>query len=213
MYKATKLAAAIFAVGLLTVTQTQASWVVGYPWGLTHNGSAYMTHGGDVMTATQPGQNGYKYNSGASYSNNPLKCYGTKPTMGASAHCNVSATVRGVWPAYWLNNEGAYSSELDIAEWKGNGTCWMNTYDGSWESTGVTANNCDVKVQCTLINTASGNAVRCQYYINGSLRATHTCSNLRNKAMDLIRDLQMEGSSGSPGPTSARFTCSSTTSW
>jgi galactan endo-beta-1,3-galactanase len=209
-----KLAIGLLAVGLLGLTQLQAAWTVGYPWGRTHNGTAYMTHGGDVMTATQPGQSGYKYNSGTSYSTTKLICTASKPTMGASAYCNVSARVRGVWPAFWMTSEGAWTSELDIAEWKGSNTCWQNTYDGGWESTGTSANNATFKVQCTIINTAAGqNAVRCQYYINSSLKATHTGSNFRNKNFWLIRDLQMEGSSGSPGPTSARFTCSGVSQW
>ena len=60
MYKSAKLIVGVLAFGLLGLAQIRAAWTVGYPWGLTHNGNAYMTHGGDVMTATQPGSNGYK---------------------------------------------------------------------------------------------------------------------------------------------------------
>src|SRR5215510_3251818 len=130
MCTAFKLAVASLAVGLLGTAQTQAAWNVGYPWGRSHNGSAYMTHGGDVMTATQPGSNGYKYNSGASYSSVKLIATASDPTMGAQAYCNVSARVRGVWPAFWFTTEGAWTGEVDIAEWKGSNTCWQNTYDG-----------------------------------------------------------------------------------
>ncbi len=209
-----KIAVGGLVIGLLGVAQSHASWVVGYPWGRTHNGSAYMTHGGDVMTATQPGSNGYKYNSGASYSTVKLICTASKPTMGAQAFCNVSARVRGVWPAFWMTSEGAWTSESDIAEWKGSNTCWQNTYDGGWESTGTSANNATFRVEMNIINPTPGqNAVRCVYKINGSTKATHTGSNFRNKNFWLIRNLQMEGSSGSPGPTSARFTCSSVSQW
>jgi len=214
MYSKMEMALGGLVVGLLGMAQTQAAWNVGYPWGRTHNGSAYMTHGGDVMTATQPGSNGYKYNSGASYSTVKLIATASKPTMGAQAYCNVSARVRGVWPAFWFTSEGAWTGEVDIAEWKGSNICWQNTYDGGWESTGTSANNAVFKAHCWIVNTAPGqNTMRVQLSINNQVKATHTGNNFRNKNFWLIRNLQMEGSSGSPGPTSARYTCNSISQW
>ncbi len=199
MHKSTKPLLGALAFGLLGILSTQAAWNVGYPWGRTHNGSAYMTHGGDVMTATQPGTNGYKYNSGASYSTVLTKVWADDPTMGAQATCIHSNPVRGVWPAFWMTTEGAWTGEIDIAEWKGNGTCWQNAV---------------FKAHCWLINTAAGyNDVRVSVLINNVERAKHTGTNFRNKNFWIIRNLQMEGSSGSPGPTSASYTCKNISQW
>ena len=107
--------AAALAVGLFTTASSQADWIVGYPWGRSHNGSAYMTHGGDTMRATQPGSNGFKYNSGGSYSTVKMIVTASKPTMGAEAYCSAP-TVRGSWPAFWFTTEGAWTGEVDIAE-------------------------------------------------------------------------------------------------
>jgi hypothetical protein len=38
------------------------------------------------------------------------------------------------------------------------------------------------------------------YYLDGALQATHTAAGFYGQALWLIVDLQMEGSSGSPGP-------------
>ena len=214
MHKSTKPLLGALAFGLLGILSTQAAWNVGYPWGRTHNGSAYMTHGGDVMTATQPGTNGYKYNSGASYSTVLTKVWADDPTMGAQATCIHSNPVRGVWPAFWMTTEGAWTGEIDIAEWKGNGTCWQNTYDGGWETVTTNNTNAVFKAHCWLINTAAGyNDVRVSVLINNVERAKHTGTNFRNKNFWIIRNLQMEGSSGSPGPTSASYTCKIISQW
>ena len=133
--------------------------------------------------------------------------------MGAQAYCSVP-TMRGAWPAFWITTEGAWTGEVDIGEWKGSGTCWQNTYDGGWESIGTGANNCTVKTHIALKSTAAGqNDAYVYLYINGAWKATHTGTNFRNKNFWLIRDLQTEGSSGSPGPTSCRFTCNSVSQW
>lgn len=214
MYKSVKLTIGALAFGLLALTQVNAAWTIGYPWGRTHNGNVYMTHGGDVMTATQPGSNGKKYNSGGSYNSVKLVATAADPTMGAQAYCNVSARVRGVWPAFWITTEGAWTGEVDIAEWKGNNNCWQNTYDGGWEEKLTSANNAVFKTHCWIINTAAGqNNMRVDLSINNVVKAQHTGNNFRNKNFWLIRNLQMEGSSGSPGPASASFTCNGISQW
>jgi len=218
MYKSLKLALGVITLGFIGLAQVHAAWNIGYPWGRTHNGNAYMTHGGDVMTATQPGSNGYKYNSGASYSTTKIICTASDPTMGAQAYCNVSARVTGVWPAFWMTTEGAWTGEIDIAEWKGTNYCWQNTYDSSdspvWEEKLTSANAATFKAHCWIVNTAAGqNAVRVDLSINNVVKASHTGGQFRNKNFWLIRNLQMEGSSGSPGPASASFTCNAISQW
>lgn len=204
----------VLVVLALVAIQAQAAWNVGYPWGRTHNGSCYMTHGGDTMRATQPGSNGYKYNCGASYSTTKLYMWSGDSSTGAQAYC-TAPTVRGTWPAFWCTTEGAWTGEVDIAEWKGSSTVWQNTYDGGWETkTTGNSNNKTYKTHMQLKSTVAGqNDAWVWLYINGAWTATHTGSNFRNKNFWLIRNLQMEGSSGSPGPTSAQFICRSISQW
>jgi galactan endo-beta-1,3-galactanase len=212
MYKSFKLALGAVAFGLLGLSQVHAAWNIGYPWGRTHNGNVYMTHGGDVMTATQPGSNGYKYNSGGSYSTVMTKVWSGDTTMGAQATCIHSNPVRGVWPAFWMTTEGAWTGEVDIAEWKGSGVIWQNTYDGGWEERhDITSTNATYKAHCWIDGTS--NNVRVDLSINNSVKASHMGTNFRNKNFWIIRNLQMEGSSGSPGPTSAQYTCKTITQW
>ena len=51
-----------------------------------------------------------------------------------------------------------------------------------------------------VITKASSTDVTIRYYLDGSLKATHTGANFVGQPMWIIIDLQMEGSSGSPGP-------------
>jgi galactan endo-beta-1,3-galactanase len=212
MYKTIKTLVGALAFGLLGLTQVHAAWNIGYPWGRTHNGNVYMTHGGDVMNATQPGSNGYKYNSGGSYSTVKLYAWSGDPTMGAQARCNVnSGNVRGVWPAFWFTTEGAWTGEVDIAEWKGNNNNSQNTYDGGWEVTLTNSNNQVYKAHCWIVGTT--NNMRVDLSINNVVKGQHTGNNFRNKNFWLIRNLQMEGSSGSPGPASAQYTVNGISQW
>ncbi|MBN1517870.1 RICIN domain-containing protein [Candidatus Sumerlaeota bacterium] len=194
-------------------TDCGSGWSIGYPWGRTHNGTVYMAWCGDTMVAVQPGANGYKYNSGASYSTTKLYMWSGDSSAGAQAYCSAP-TATGTWPAFWITTEGAWTGEVDIAEWKGSGTVWQNTYDGSWETKTTSSNNTYYKVHMQLKSTADGETDAWVWlYINGSWTATHTGSDFRNKNFWLIRNLQMEGSSGSPGPTSASYTCRSISQW
>jgi hypothetical protein len=215
MHKHTKTLLGALAFGLLGLAQIQAAWNIGYPWGRTHSnaGNAYMTHGGDVMTATQPGTGGMKYNSGGSYSTVMTKVWGGDLTMGAQASCNHHNPVRGVWPAFWMTTEGAWTGEIDIAEWKGNGNVWQNTYDGGWEELprNLWQTNAAFKAHCWIIGTT--NNVQVSLLVNNVERGRHTGTNFRNKNFWIIRNLQMEGSSGSPGPASASYTCKTITQW
>jgi galactan endo-beta-1,3-galactanase len=215
MQKRTKTLLGALVLGLLGLAQAHAAWNIGYPWGRTHNGNVYMTHGGDVMKATQPGSNGKKYNSGGSYSTVKTMVWGGDATMGAQATCTHHNPVRGVWPAFWMTTEGAWTGEVDIAEWKGSGTVWQNTYDGGWEERhDIWVTNAVFKAHCWLISTTAGqNHVRVSLLINNSQKALHTGNNFRNKNFWIIRNLQMEGSSGSPGPSSAQYTCSNISQW
>jgi hypothetical protein len=82
---------------------------------------------------------------------------------------------------------------------------WFNTFNTSsavaskivtWPTSGFHS----VKAALRTIpgNTAD---LSIAYYLDGTLQATHVAAGFYNKPMWLIVDLQMEGSSGSPGPT------------
>jgi hypothetical protein len=43
--------------------------------------------------------------------------------------------------------------------------------------------------------------VSIEYWIDGSLKSTQTGANFVGKGLNIIIDYQMEGSSGTPGPT------------
>jgi hypothetical protein len=91
-------------------------------------------------------------------------------------------------------------------EFKGSATCWTNTYknqNGQWSSVGTSisgpANWHTYTAYLTRIGTTSN--VSIEYWIDGSKVSTQTGQNFVNEPLNLIIDLQMEGSSGTPGPT------------
>lgn len=110
-------------------------------------------------------------------------------------------TARGTWPAFWLTGVNSWPPESDIMEFKGNSTCWQNTYDGGWEEKLTSVSNAGnwhtYKAWITKVNNTD---VDIHYYIDGVWKAVHRGTNFVNKPMWLIINMQMEGSSGSPGP-------------
>ena len=84
-------------------------------------------------------------------------------------------------------------------------TNWTNTYkneNGQWSSVGTTisgpANWHTYTAYLTRIGTT--NNVSIEYWIDGSKVSTQTGQSFFNEPLNLIIDLQMEGSSGTPGP-------------
>src|SRR6185503_2578725 len=130
-----------------------ANWVNNgtYPWGShTHNGNAYMKQDHAwfsspwwYLRADQPGEGGMKYRSGVIYLSDTLKLRSNK-AIGAQCYINTDAG-RGIWPAFWITTLGGWTGEVDIAEWKGSGVVWQNTYDGGWETKSTTSNNSTYK--------------------------------------------------------------------
>jgi hypothetical protein len=47
--------------------------------------------------------------------------------------------------------------------------------------------------------------VSIEYWIDGALKSTQTGANFVGKNLNIIIDYQMEGSSGSPGPTGTTY--------
>ncbi|HYC87164.1 MAG TPA: hypothetical protein VEB86_18150, partial [Chryseosolibacter sp.] len=126
----------------------------------------------------------------------------------------MAPIARGTWPAFWITGAFSWPPESDIMEYKGNNVCWQNTADGpdwtqvGWETTKTTVADANVnwhnyKVVMYRAKDRRGrwtNNVTCEYYIDGVLKGTHTGSNFFNQTFNIIINLQMEGSSGSPGP-------------
>ena len=194
-----------------SITALEAEWNYYYPWGSTHNGSAKMypnqisLSGGELtITAVTPDPNGstYKYASGTIHMKDSICITEQYPEWTFSGDFQAP-NIRGTWPAFWITHAGSWTHEVDILEFKGNTENWFNTYDGGWETTrlnitdGHTAWH-NYKLVATKANSSD---VTTKFYLDGALKATHTLSGGMGKCFWLIINLQMEGSSGTPGPT------------
>jgi hypothetical protein len=210
---------------LASYASFEASWNYNYPWGADHNGSARMVGSstnhdqisvsGGVLTikatrlSSSPGNstaNGFTnlaiwYNSGACHAKQQVLINDQFPSYTISGDFAVP-TVKGSWPAFWITGVNSWPPESDIMEFKGSSTNWQNTYDGGWESkqTSVSGAGSYHNYKCWY-NKISATDVECHYYIDNNWVARHVMSNAVNKAMWLIINMQMEGDSGSPGPS------------
>lgn len=203
----------------------EAKWNYNYPWGTDHNGSARMVgsstnhnqislSGGEMtITATRlsssPGNstaNGFTnvaiwYNSGACYAKQQVLINDQFPSYTISGDFAVP-TNRGTWPAFWITGVNSWPPESDIMEFKGSSTNWQNTYDGGWENKLTNVSNAGSyhNYKCWY-NKINATDVECHYYIDNNWVARHVMSNSVDKPMWLIVNMQMEGDSGSPGPS------------
>ncbi|KAF2094795.1 hypothetical protein NA57DRAFT_79966 [Rhizodiscina lignyota] len=197
-------------------------WNYNYPWGDSHNGAAIMdsSHvtlntGSNSVTLTSVYTTGLgtvtsggstiqlHYKSGTIYA---------KPTftVAAGGGYDISAsfiapTIKGTWPAFWLTAVSGWPPEIDIAEWKGDGLISFNTFN---TSTVVKADDVAYPnpssthtVKAEVRAESDGSTVKVNFYLDGVLQTTQFGADYIGKAMYLIVDFQMEGSSGSPGPT------------
>lgn len=217
-----KIAEALGLLSIAAISSAQAGLVNNgtLPWG-AHTGpgnqyyvtsNASLSGGVWTLSATQPGTSGKKYNSGAIYETGIVSLTATK-AVGAQATVNVNnAKTVGCWPAFWMTSTGAWTAEVDIAEWKGSSTIWQNTYDGAWENKLSTSTSGSYKTHIAAKSSTSADAW-VYLYINGAWTATHTGSNFVGKSFYIMANLQMEGDSGSPGPASASFTVTGYSAW
>jgi hypothetical protein len=194
-----------------STTALEAEWNYNYPWGDTHNGSAKMypsqlslSGGVLTITAVTPDPNGstYKYAAGTIHMKDSICITEQYPEWSFSGEFQAP-NIRGTWPAFWITRAGTWTHEVDILEYKGNTENWFNTYDGGWETTRVNVpDSLTAWHSYRLVATkANGTDVTTRFYLDGVLRGTHTLSGGMGKCFWLIINLQMEGSSGSPGPT------------
>ncbi|KAI1340354.1 concanavalin A-like lectin/glucanase domain-containing protein [Xylariaceae sp. FL0016] len=200
-------------------TNFDTYWTQLYPWGTDHNGGARMNEsqvsvsddGVLTITATpvegeEPAENGgveypINYLSGAIHASQTF-------AVAAGGGYDFSAeflatTTYGTWPAFWLTAVSGWPPEIDMAEWKGTGDISFNTFNTSSEVSthDVAYDDPDewhsIKVQ---LRDENGSTVRVKYFLDDVEQTTHYGENYIDAALYLIINLQMEGSSGSPGP-------------
>jgi beta-glucanase (GH16 family) len=196
-----------------------AEWNFRYPWGSDHNGSArmiasatdnshvYLPSSGVLEIKASPvsGLGNIHYYSGAIYAKDQVLVNDTYPNYEIRGEFQAPSA-RGTWPAFWLTGATGWPPASDILEYKGDARNWFNTYDGGWESTivGVSSPGSwhQYRIWMTKVNATD---VDIHYYLDGVWKAQHRGSNFVGKPMWLIINLQMEGSSGSPGPSGDTF--------
>ncbi|KAH6849685.1 glycoside hydrolase family 16 protein [Chaetomium sp. MPI-CAGE-AT-0009] len=195
-------------------------WNYLYPWGSDHNGAARMaraqaTLDNGVLTLTARRAEGEKP---ASHGGQQIPIRYLSGAVHAKEHFNVSpdggydfagefraTTARGTWPAFWLTAVEGWPPEIDMAEWKGSGKISFNTFNTSSE---VRARDVTYpspgefhKILCE-VRDANGRDVSVRFSMDGQVVETQYGRGYVGKALYLIINLQMEGSSGSPGPDS-----------
>ncbi|KAJ5678705.1 hypothetical protein N7462_006949 [Penicillium macrosclerotiorum] len=184
-----------------------------YPWGDTHNGAAIMkssnavisTAGTLTLNATYTGASDYAYDSGTVYAK---QSFTVEASGGLDFTADFIAPVdQGTWPAFWLNGVNSWPPEVDIAEWKGTGDISFNTFNTSSEVEAEDVdypNPTEFHTVLAELRDENGSDVSIKFYLDGSLITTQYASGLVGQPLNLIIDLQMEGSSGSPGPTGSK---------
>ena len=188
-----------------------------YPWGNTHNGAAIMVNSNAVIspagtlrlkadyTGTQSNAN-IRYNSGTVYAK---QTFTVKKGGGYDFSATfVAPTAKGTWPAFWLTSTGTWPPEIDIAEWKGTGKISFNTFNTSSEVRALDVNYPNPTQKHTVraeLRDANGADVSIKFFLDGKEVTTQYGRGYVGKGLWLIIDLQMEGSSGSPGPTTCEF--------
>jgi hypothetical protein len=205
----------------------QSTWNYLYPWGSDHNGSArmygsssdhnhiYLESGGvlvlkatritwDEGTSSHDPHLPIRYHSGAIHAKQHVLVNDQFPNWEVKGEFQAPSA-RGTWPAFWLTGVNSWPPESDILEYKGDNRNWFNTYknaSGQWSSTIVTVSNPAAwhgyRAWITKVNATD---VDIHYYLDGNWVGQHRGANFVNAPFYIIINLQMEGSSGSPGPT------------
>jgi hypothetical protein len=202
----------------------ESSWNYLYPWGSDHNGTArmyasktdhnhvYLESGGVLVLKgsriTWDEGNSSKdpylpihYHAGAIHSKLQVVVNDQFPQWEVKGEFQAPSA-RGTWPAFWLTGVNSWPPESDILEFKGDARNWFNTYDGGWDNTVVPVSNPGGwHGYRAWITKVSATDVDIHYYLDGTWVGQHRGSNFVGKPMNIIINLQMEGASGSPGPS------------
>lgn len=203
-----------------------ASWNYNYPWGTDHNGASRMDKAQSTldtatntltMTAKRVPDGSQK---ATKQGGKTIQIHYLAGTVHAKQHITVAKgetvelagdfkapVARGTWPAFWLTAVDGWPPEVDLAEWKGSGKISFNTFNTSSQ---VAAKDVaypspnEFHAIRTVLWDENGKDVGVKFYMDGKLVTTQVGRGFTGKALYLILDLQMEGSSGSPGPTSGK---------
>jgi hypothetical protein len=142
------------------------------------------------------------YHSGAIHAKDQIVVTDQFPNYEVKGEFQAPAT-KGAWPAFWLTGVNTWPPESDILEFKGDAHNSFNTFRSSSDvsSTVVPVSSPGSwHLYRAWIAKVSATDVTIDYSIDGVWQAEHRASFV-GKPMWLIINLQMEGSSGSPGPT------------
>ncbi|KAH8706112.1 glycoside hydrolase family 16 protein [Phaeosphaeriaceae sp. PMI808] len=119
----------------------------------------------------------------------------------------TATTAKGTWPAFWLTAVSGWPPEVDMAEWKGSGKISFNTFNTSSSVQAKDVNYPNPSqwhdVKCQLKDNGGG-IVQVKYWLDGVEVTTHYGKDYVGKELYLVINLQMEGSSGGPGPGSSK---------
>ncbi|KAJ6571733.1 endo-beta-1,3-galactanase [Mycena capillaripes] len=207
-------------------TTFESFWAYLYPWGSDHNGSARMvgsstdhshivvasstlsliatpTSNPSPPTSTANPNPAIHYASGAIHAKSQITV--TSANSYTISGDFSSPTVLGTWPAFWLTAVNGWPPETDIGEWKGTNNNWFNTFNtSSIVKSNLVAWPADLSFHSlkAVLTAESNNAdVKIDFYMDNVLQTTQFGQGFVGKPLWLIINLQMEGSSGSPGPT------------
>ncbi|MEV3936438.1 twin-arginine translocation signal domain-containing protein [Glycomyces sp. NPDC049804] len=202
----------------------ESEWNYLYPWGADHNGTArmyasstdanhcFISPAGVLnLKATRITWNEgnsskdpylpIRYHSAAIHAKNQVLVNDRYPNWEIRGEFQAPSAP-GTWPAFWITGAASWPPESDILEYKGDNRNWFNTYDGAWDNTLVTVASPgswhEYRIWMTKTSAAD---VQIHYYLDDVWKAAHTGSNFVGKPMNIIINLQMEGSSGANGPT------------
>lgn len=186
-------------------------WTSGVlPWGShTDHGSEYYQSwnsefGSGYLTLHSIwNTGGHRYESGTSYCNTQVPNSGYNyVTVDLDMYVPVAAT-KGCWPAFWLDSAWNWPPEIDIAEFKGDGTVWQNVIgtDNNWKvvRTGIDASQWHH--YGLALGPANGGNRTYQLFLDGSIKNQGTFPDNQGVPFWIICNYAMEGDSGSPGPT------------
>ena len=204
----------------------ESEWNYRYPWGSDHNGTArmygsatdhnhvYLESGGVLaLKATRISWNEgnstsspylpIRYHSAAVHAKDRVLVTDQFPSYEVKGEFQAPSA-RGTWPAFWLTGVNSWPPESDILEFKGDNRNWFNTFRTSSDvSSTIVSVSSPGSWHTYRIWIAKVNAteVDIHYYLDGTWKGVHR-GNFVGKPMWIIVNLQMEGSSGSPGPNS-----------
>ncbi|KAK6530262.1 hypothetical protein TWF694_003624 [Orbilia ellipsospora] len=219
----TTAATAVFeqVIGEDSFSSFSTYWNYLYPWGSDHNGSARMkqdhvsvSNGVLTLTANRlSSQDGTStaspypaiwYWSGTVYAKQTVTINDQFPNYEIRGEFKAPTT-KGTWPAFWLTGTQSWPPEIDILEFKGNTNNWFNTFRSSSDVTSFQVGVSDAATtfhQYRIWATkANDNDVTVHFYVDGVWKTQQNAAGFVGKPMWIIIDLQMEGSSGSPGPS------------